>query len=164
MVQVLVLNQDYQAISVCEPERALILVLGQKAEMVADQADRKFRSVKEDFHFPSIIRLYQYVQFPYKKVALTRENIYRRDGGRCVYCGSRHALTLDHLVPRSKGGRSSWDNLLTACRKCNAQKGDLTPEEAGLELTIRPFRPSFIMYLSRFSGKVYEEWKPYLFW
>lgn len=164
MAQVLVLNQDYQAISVCDPERAIILVLGQKAEMVADLADRKIRSVRRDFDFPSVIRLFQYVQFPYKKVSMTRENIYRRDGYECVYCGNKQQLTLDHLVPKSKGGRTSWDNLVTACQRCNAQKADLSLEEAGLTLATHPFRPSFIMYLSRFAGKVHEEWKPYLFW
>ncbi|MEM6348130.1 MAG: HNH endonuclease [Bacteroidota bacterium] len=164
MTQVLVLNQDYQAISVCKAEKALILVLGQKAELINDVADRKFRSVKRDFQFPSIIRLYRYVPLPYRKVALSRENIFRRDGYRCVYCGSKYDLTLDHLIPSSKGGRTSWDNLVTACRDCNSHKGDLSLEDSGLELDFKPFRPSWIMFLRQFAGLVREDWKPYLFY
>ncbi|MFK7925041.1 MAG: HNH endonuclease [Bacteroidia bacterium] len=164
MTQVLVLNQDYQAISVCKAEKALILVIGQKAELINDVADRKFRSVKRDFQFPSIIRLYRYVPIPYRKLALSRENIFRRDGYTCVYCGSKYELTLDHLIPSSKGGRTTWDNLLTACRECNALKGDRHFEEVGLELNSKPFRPSWIMYLRQFTGLVREDWKPYLFY
>jgi len=163
MAKVLVLNQDYQAISLCEPNRALILVMLKKAELISDVSDRKFRSINQEFRFPSIIRLYAYVHVPYKKVAMTRHNIFKRDGNQCVYCGHTDNLTLDHIIPRAKGGRSTWDNLVTACQRCNSQKGDRTPEEAGLAMRFTPFRPSFIMYLSRFSSRVNEDWKPYLF-
>lgn len=161
-MQVLVLNQDYQAISLCDPERALVLVMLRKAEMITDVPERRFRSVSEEFSFPSIIRLYRYVKLPFKKVSLSRQNIFKRDGNRCVYCGSRERLTVDHVVPRAQGGRTVWNNLVTACYKCNSQKGDLTPEQAGMPLAYQPFRPSFIMYLSKYSGKVKEDWKPYL--
>ncbi len=163
MAKVLVLNQDYQAISLCEPNRALVLVLLKKAELISDVSHRKFRSIDQEFCFPSIIRLFAYVNVPYKKVAMTRHNIFKRDGNQCVYCGKKDNLTLDHIHPRAKGGRSTWDNLVTACQKCNSLKGDQTPEEAGLTMRFIPFRPSFIMYLSRFSSRVNEDWKPYLF-
>ncbi|NDA64079.1 MAG: HNH endonuclease, partial [Chitinophagia bacterium] len=80
----------------------------------------------------------------------------------CLYCGSRHQLSIDHVIPRSRGGNDSWENLATACQKCNAKKGDMTPEEAGMSMRIRPFRPSYIMFLRDFSGNVKEEWRPYL--
>jgi len=163
MAHVLVLNQDYQAISLCEPQRALVLVMLDKAELVSDMGGRKFRSVNREFKYPSIIRLYTYVNVPYKKVAMTRHNIFKRDGNQCVYCGSKERLTLDHVVPKAKGGTTNWFNLVTACYKCNSRKGNMTPEQAGLTLTYLPFRPSFIMYLSRFSSRVNEDWKPYLF-
>ena len=105
MAQVLVLNQDYQAISLCAPERAIVLVLMKKAELVSDVTSQKMRSVKQEFKFPSVIRLHQFVYLPFKKVALTRENVFKRDGHECVYCGSTKNLTLDHLVPRAQGGR-----------------------------------------------------------
>lgn len=160
--KVLVLNQDYQAISICSPERAFILVFLKKAEMVSNVKARVLRTVGDAYDFPSIIRLHRYVNLPYKKVALSRHNIFKRDGYKCVYCGSRENLTLDHVVPRSRGGRDSWHNLVTACQKCNTYKGDRTPEEADMELANPPYRPSFIMYLRDFAGKVQEEWKPYL--
>ncbi|MEZ4829932.1 MAG: HNH endonuclease [Bacteroidia bacterium] len=163
MTQVLVLNQDYQAISVCDTERAIVLMLLQKAELVAEIAEKRLRSVNREFTFPSVIRLSSFVRIPYRQVALTRENIFRRDGHACVYCGSRKQLTLDHVVPRAKGGRTHWHNLVTACIRCNAEKGDLSLEESGLTLSFTPFRPSFIMYLSRFAGKVNEDWKPFLY-
>jgi 5-methylcytosine-specific restriction endonuclease McrA len=160
---VLVLNQDYQAIGVCSVERAFVLVLLQKAELLSDNPKRQLKSVQQDFRFPSIIRLYRYVHIPYKRVNLSRHNIFKRDRNRCVYCGTKDSLTIDHVVPRSQGGRDSWHNLVTACQKCNAKKGNMTPEEAGMELRHKPFRPSFVMFLSNFAGDIREDWKPYLY-
>lgn len=160
---VLVLNQDYQAIGICSVERAFVLILLKKAEMLKHHPQRRLRSVRQDFSMPSIIRLQSYIHLPYKRVNLSRHNVFRRDRNRCVYCGSREALTIDHVVPRSMGGRDAWDNLVTACQRCNARKGSMTPEEAGMTLTYQPFRPSFVMFLSNFAGEIQEEWKPYLY-
>lgn len=160
--KVLVLNQDYQAISVCSAERAFVLVLLNKAELVSELAAMQLRSVGSSFQYPSIIRLFRYVHIPYKKVSLSRQNIYKRDGNRCQYCGGRDYLTLDHVLPKSRGGKDTWTNLVTACQKCNTVKGDRTPAEADMTLRMKPYRPSFIMYLRDFSGNVHEAWKPYL--
>jgi 5-methylcytosine-specific restriction endonuclease McrA len=160
---VLVLNQDYQAIGICSAERAFVLVFLQKAEMLVDNPDLRLKSISREFSFPSIIRLHRYIRIPYKSVNLSRHNVFRRDNNRCVYCNSKDALTIDHVVPRSMGGRDSWDNLVTACQKCNAKKGNMTPEEAGMEMRHKPFRPSFVMYLSHFSGNLQDAWKPYLY-
>ena len=160
---VLVLNQNYQAIGVCSAERAFVLVYLSKAEMLSDVTSQRIRSVRSEFKYPSIIRLYCYVSIPYKKVNLSRQNIFKRDRSRCVYCGTREHLTIDHVVPRAKGGRDTWDNLVTACQKCNSKKGNMTPEQAGMEMMYRPFRPSFVMFLSNFAGNIREDWKPYLY-
>lgn len=160
---VLVLNQDYQAIGICSVERAFILIMLQKAEMLSDHPSRKLRTIQSEFKFPSIIRLYRYINLPYKRVNLSRHNIFKRDRNRCVYCGSKEALTIDHVVPKSAGGKDSWDNLVTACQKCNAKKGSLSLEQAGMELGHEPFRPSFVMFLSNFAGDIREDWKPYLY-
>jgi 5-methylcytosine-specific restriction endonuclease McrA len=95
-------------------------------------------------------------------VVLSRQNIFKRDGQKCQYCGSAKSLTLDHVIPKSRGGKSSWQNLVAACNKCNSVKGDKTPEEAGMLLKNRPFKPSYIMFVRNFSGLTSEQWLKYL--
>jgi hypothetical protein len=160
--KVLVLNQDYTALTICSVPKAFLLVYLKKADLVADSATEKLRSISESFPMPSVIRLHKYVYLPYRGVMLTRQNIFRRDGHRCQYCGTTEELTLDHVQPKSRGGRSSWDNLTTACKRCNSRKGDYTPEEANMPLRQRPFKPSFIMFLRDYSGTMDESWLPFL--
>lgn len=160
--KVLILNQDYQALAVCSIQKAFVLMYLNKAELVEEHPQRKLRTVSDNYPFPSIIRLFRYVQRPYRGVMLTRQNVFRRDSGSCLYCGSKSDLTIDHVLPKSRGGRSTWDNLATACRTCNARKGDLTPEEAEMPLSRAPFKPSFVMFLRDFSGNIQEDWLPYL--
>ncbi|MEM6263033.1 MAG: HNH endonuclease [Bacteroidota bacterium] len=161
--KVLVLNQNYQAIGVCAVERAFGLIFLQKAEMLSEVPGERLRTVNREFEFPSIIRLYRYISLPYKQVNLSRTNIFKRDNYSCLYCNSKENLTIDHVIPRSQGGRDTWENLATACQKCNSKKGNMTPEEAGMEMRHQPFRPSFVMFLGNFSGKVRDDWKPYLY-
>ena len=160
--KVLVLNQDYQAVGICSAQRAFVLVWLRKAEMLHDYAGSALRSVSRQFKYPSVIRLNEYVRLPYRQVSLSRSNIFRRDGNRCMYCGSTTNLTLDHVVPRSQGGKDSWTNLTTACQDCNTMKGSRTPEEAGMVLRQQPFKPSFILYIRDYTGRVNEQWLPYL--
>jgi 5-methylcytosine-specific restriction endonuclease McrA len=160
--QVLVLNADFTAISVCTIPKAFLLVYLNKAEMV-EEADSYFiRTISSIYASPSIIKLNKYVNVPYKSVLLNRTNIYKRDDHSCVYCGTQKDLTLDHVVPKSKGGKTSWENLVTACRKCNATKGHLTPEEAGMPLTKKPYRPSFVVFVSKYAAHKEDKWLPYL--
>lgn len=160
---VLVLNQDYQALSVCSVERAMVLVWLRKAEMVEVRDDRALRSVRARFPWPSVVRLKGYVRVPYRRVLLTRRNVLRRDGHRCQYCGATDRLTLDHVLPRSRGGPDTWENLVAACVPCNNRKGNKTPDEAGMALARPPFRPSHVMYMRDFLGQDQDDWKPYLF-
>lgn len=161
--KVLVLNQDYSALSVCSVYKAFILLFRQKAEIVAEVETLTFSSMTRQYPMPSIIRLNRYVNLPYRSgVMLSRQNIFKRDNGQCQYCGTTKDLTLDHVMPRSRGGKSTWDNLTTACKSCNSKKGDFTPEEANLMLRNRPFKPSFVMFLRDFSGKVSDDWMLYL--
>ena len=104
-----------------------------------------------------------YVRVPYRTVLLTRRNLLRRDAHTCQYCGAAERLTLDHVLPRSRGGTDAWDNLVAACTRCNSRKGNRTPEEAGMPLARAPFRPSHVMYMRDFLGETEEAWKPYLF-
>lgn len=122
------------------------------------------RSPSVTLPFPSIIRLENYVRVHYKRVMLSRKNILRRDNHKCQYCGrSDLPLTIDHVIPKSKGGQDTWENLVAACIKCNNKKGDRTLEEANMKLIRKPFRPSHIMFLKNFVGQVDERWKPYLY-
>ena len=160
---VLVLNQDYRALAVCGVERAVVLVLLHKAELVAAQADRALRSARAAHAWPSVVRLKQYVHVPYRRILLTRRNVIRRDGNRCQYCGSRERLTLDHVHPRSRGGPDTWENLVAACVPCNNRKGSRTPEEASMTLRRPPFRPSHVMFLRDYVGTLEDSWKPFLY-
>ena len=160
--KVLILNADYRALSVCTLYKAFLLVFLGKAETVSILKDAAIRTVDKTFDAPSIIRLHRYVSMPYKGVMLSRQNIFKRDGNKCVYCGDTRNLTLDHVVPRSKGGQSSWDNLVAACKSCNSKKGDYLPEEAEMPLPYAPYKPSFVMFLRDFSRVDDENWYSYL--
>ena len=160
--KVLILNADYSALSLCSVPKAFLLVYLDKAELVAESDKEKLRTVSSTYPLPSVIRLHRYVHLPFKGVMLNRQNVFRRDGHRCQYCGTPEDLTLDHVMPRSRGGKTNWDNLTTACRRCNSKKGDNSPEEARLHLRQKPFKPSFIMFLRDFAGTLEENWVPFL--
>jgi len=160
---VLVLNQDYQALSICSVERAVVLLFQHKAEMVAPRDGLVLRSPSTTFPWPSVIRLKRYISLPYRKVALSRKNVMRRDAFQCQYCGARDKLTIDHVFPRSRGGKDTWENLVTACIPCNTRKGNRTPEEANMPLKRRPFRPSYVMFIRDSVHEVEDAWKPFLF-
>jgi hypothetical protein len=160
--KVLVLNQDYSAFTICSVPKAFLLVYLKKADLIAESETEKLRSISETFPMPSVIRLHKYVYLPYRGVMLTRQNIFKRDNHQCQYCGTADDLTLDHVMPKSRGGRTSWDNLVTACKRCNSRKGDFTPDEAGLFLPQKPYKPSFVMFLRDFSGTVDTSWLPFL--
>ncbi len=160
--KVLILNQDYSAMGICSASKAFLLVYLEKAELVAASTSHSLRTVSSSFPMPTVIRLNRYVTIPYKGIVMTRQNIFKRDGHRCVYCNTSEDLTLDHVQPKSRGGRTSWDNLVTACRRCNAKKGDYALEETGLKIKHRPFKPSFVMFLRDYSGSAEESWMPYL--
>jgi hypothetical protein len=160
--RVLVLNQDYSPMTVCSVERAFLLIYLEKAELLNALKEKALRSVNATYPFPSVIKINRYVNMPYMGVVLTRQNIFRRDGHTCQYCGTHKDLTLDHLVPRSKGGKSTWNNLVTACRRCNARKGDYFIDQIDMKLKNMPHKPSYVMFLMDSSGHLQEEWKPYL--
>ncbi len=135
-----------------------------KAEIVIDDNRKKLRAISQSFPWPSIIRLSKFVQVPYKKVILTRKNILRRDQYKCGYCGRGDLpLTVDHIIPKAKGGIDAWENLVCACTFCNNKKGDHTPVEANMTLHHKPFKPSHIMFIKNVVGRLDESWKPYLY-
>ncbi|GIV37796.1 MAG: HNH endonuclease [Cyclobacteriaceae bacterium] len=160
--RVLVLNQDYSPLMVCSVQRAFLLVYLNKSELVRSANGHRLHSVSQSFPMPSVIRLHRYVRAPYKGVALTRQNVFKRDNFECQYCGTKRDLTLDHIIPTSKGGQHTWLNLVTACKSCNARKGDYTPEEAGMLLRKKPHRPTYALFLREFAGHEGNEWDEFL--
>ncbi|WP_420580650.1 HNH endonuclease [Reichenbachiella sp.] len=160
--KVLVLNQDYSPLTVCTVQRAFLLVFLEKADLLEADQNEKLHSVSNTYPMPAVIKIKNYIHVPYRGVVLTRQNIFKRDHGQCQYCGTDSYLTLDHLIPRSKGGRSTWTNLVTACQSCNAKKGNHSLEEVGLVLKRPPYKPSYIMFLRNNLGAMKKEWASYL--
>jgi 5-methylcytosine-specific restriction endonuclease McrA len=151
-------------LSVCNVRKAFVLLWLGKAEMVAARSNSVLRTVRSAFPYPSIVRLSLYIHVPYKKVELSRKNILRRDNHHCVYCNkSTPPLTVDHVIPKSRNGGESWENLVCACVRCNNRKGNRTPEEANMKLRVKPFRPNHVTFIRNVVGTVESEWEPYLF-
>ncbi len=162
--KVLTLNQNYEPMSVINVRKAIVLLYLGKAELIAAKDGLELHSVTMTMAFPSIVRLAVYVRVPFKKIILSRKNILRRDGHRCLYCGRGDVpLTVDHVLPLSRGGEETWENLVSACVKCNNKKGDRTPEEAHMLVRRRPMRPNHVTFISHFVGTLDDRWKPYLF-
>lgn len=143
MSQVLVLNYDYTPLNVTSFQRGFILVDKGKAEIVKSD-DNPIVSGYKNYVRPVIIRLLRYIKHFTRTLRANRNRIYKRDGHQCVYCGSRRELTLDHVIPKSRGGSNSWTNLVTSCQKCNLKKADRTPEEARMKMTQKPFAPTLV--------------------
>ena len=161
---VLMLNQNYEPLTVCSARRAIVLLFQGKAEMIEPADGLRIRTVRRDYALPSVVRLWRYRRVPYKRIVLTRKNIITRDGHRCQYCGvTRGPMTVDHVIPKTKGGGDSWDNMVCACVRCNNKKGDRTPEEAGMHLLRVPTRPTPITFIQRHVGVPDRRWRPYLF-
>lgn len=160
---VLVLNGNYAPINICSTKRAMGLILVGKANLILDGRG-VVRTVNQSFPKPSIIRLHRMVKRPRPKVKLTKKEIFRRDGHRCQYCGSRTLpLTVDHVLPQHMGGRSTWENLVTACARCNHRKGGQTLKQSGLTLRKAPAKPpGTATYLFRKYLNQYQDWKPFV--
>ncbi len=161
---VLVLNQNYEPLSVCSIKRAIIMMYLGKAELIERFDGKRVRSVSQSIPVPSVVRLILYIRRPRKRVLLSRKNIIKRDGHRCQYCGTTNSsMTVDHIIPKKHGGKETWENLVCACLKCNNRKGDRTPEQARMHLLRAPRRPDHLTYIQRFAGINDVRWRRYLF-
>ena len=166
MESALLLNATYEPLSVVSWKKAITLVLLGKAEMLEPQT-KPVHSATRSFQLPSVLRLLQRVRVPRRTVQFTRSNVYRRDGFRCQYCDTKFSagkLTFDHVFPRSRGGQTSWDNIVTSCEPCNRIKGDRTPTEAKMPLPKQPKEPKWWPF-STGAWDVADHpdgWKPYM--
>lgn len=158
----LVLNAGYEPMSIVSYKRAVILVLTGKATVLASDPTARVRSAALDVASPTVVLLRRYVRPPSgRSVALSRRGVLRRDDWACAYCGGR-ANTVDHVLPRSRGGGNSWANLVACCRACNSAKGSRTPEEMGWRLRVVPKAPRASRYWLRDVDSPAPDWLPYL--
>jgi 5-methylcytosine-specific restriction endonuclease McrA len=153
VMNILVLNADFQPLNVTTFRRAFTLVYRGKAEIVEYDEENPVETDRIKYKRPLIIRMVRYVYIPFKKVPLGKNNIFRRDGHTCMYCPSKVNLTLDHVIPKSRGGGNSWENLVTCCKKCNSKKDNKTPDEAGMKLRFEPYKPTFQQFIVGITGK-----------
>lgn len=143
MSHVLVLNYDFTPLNVTSVKRGFVLVDKGKAEIVKSD-ECPIVSGYKTYVRPVIIRLLRYITHYTRQLRANRNRIYKRDNYECVYCGSTRHLTLDHVIPKSRGGRNDWNNLVTSCQKCNLKKADRTPEEAKMKMRQKPYAPSLV--------------------
>ncbi len=160
---VLLLNQNYEPLSVCNVKRAVTLIFLGKAEMV-EKNSGWIHSVSMELPIPSVVRLSRHIKVPPKRILLNRKNLMIRDNYTCQYCGRKTMpLTIDHVIPKHFGGKDTWENLVVACQTCNHLKANRTPEQAGMELIQQPKKPHYFFYLQKVIGPKDESWKRYLF-
>jgi 5-methylcytosine-specific restriction endonuclease McrA len=160
---VLLLNQNYEPLSVCKARRALVLMLSRKAEPLENYSGVA-RTVRTAFRLPSVLRLNYYVRVRRREVPLTKRNVLRRDGGVCQYCGRRGmVMTTDHVIPRALNGTDTWENLVCACTDCNSRKGSRTPAQARMALCRKPKMPHYFTFAIANLGEVPDGWRQYLF-
>ena len=163
MQQVLVLNASYEPLNVCSVRRAHVLVWKGKAEVI-EELPLRLHAASDTYPWPHVIRLVRYVRVPRAlKRTISRRVLFARDSWQCVYCGTAGGrLTLDHVVPRSRGGESSWENVVTSCSPCNLRKGDRLLEEAAMTLPVPPRPPAPVLFIRLAAPEIPQRWLIYL--
>jgi 5-methylcytosine-specific restriction endonuclease McrA len=161
---VLVLNQNYEPLNVCRVRRAVVLLYHDKAEML-ENGTGFIHTASLDFPLPSVIRLAYMIKRPRPQRKLTRLEVFHRDHYTCQYCGKQtHQLTLDHVIPRYRGGEHIWENVVSACITCNRSKAGKTPNEAGMRLAHKPGPPRSdgFFYIPHRYRQTQSQWQKYL--
>lgn len=161
MSRSLVLNASYEPLSVVSARRAVVLVLDDKAELIHGSA-AVIHSERLSITVPSVVRLRHFVRVPHRHhTTLSRRGVFLRDGGLCQYCG-RRADSIDHIVPRSKGGPHTWENVVAACHRCNSSKRDRMLAETTMRLRCHPAPPASSSWVAATVSNVPEDWTPYI--
>ena len=157
----LVLNASFEPLSVVSARRATVLMLAEKADLVS-ASGQCFRSEHLAVDVPSVVRLRHFVKVPFgRRAALNRRAVFARDGGRCQYCGDA-ADSIDHVVPRARGGPHVWENVVAACRPCNVRKGDRLLAHTSMQLRRPPLAPRESTWVTVAMGMIPSQWEPYL--
>jgi len=161
--RVLLLNQSYEPIMVIGAKRAIILILSEKVDALENYREL-IHSAYLTLPLPSVIKLREYARIQRRNIVLSRKNILKRDNHTCQYCGVHSTrLTIDHIVPRQKGGPDTWENLVTACVPCNTQKGHKSVSEVKMKLKSSPRKPLVIVHFQKNVKQYQKMWRPYLF-
>ncbi len=168
MRQVLLLNSSYEPLGVLGWEAAITGLCNDKF-VVVEEYDQVVRSSSTEMRLPAVIRTKKYVDKPVKDLKFSRVNVYTRDDYECQYCGEHcdtDELTYDHVLPRSRGGRTDWENVVSCCYSCNARKGARTPREARMTLRKQPVRPKAVPQVEfRYHGDdIPQQWRDYVYW
>jgi 5-methylcytosine-specific restriction endonuclease McrA len=162
MRKVLVLNTTYEPLNVCTQRRAVVLLLKDKAEVV-ELSTAAYHSERHSFRLPLVVRLRSYVSVPRAtSKRISRRAVFARDHHRCQYCGSDRHLTVDHVVPRSRGGDDSWENVVAACAPCNLKKGDRPLHTLDMRLVRKPRPPEPFSFVFMYVDEIHDSWRPYL--
>jgi len=160
---VLIVNSSYAPLSVCSAKRAICLCYMEKADTLEVYSEI-VHSPSVSFPLPSVIRMRGYINYQLAGVVLNRKNILVRDKYSCQYCGKKgNMFTLDHIIPKDRGGGNTWENLVTACFDCNSKKRNRTPDEAQMPLIQNPSRPNPFQLFEHYIDSSRQGWKPYLF-
>ena len=159
--KVLLLNSDMSPLSITTIYRGFNLVFKGRAEVVEHDISKPIYTGVGEFKRPKVIKLVEYVSIPYRSIHLSRINVFKRDGFKCLYCGVKKDLTIDHVIPKSRGGLNTWENLVTCCHKCNKKKGQKTPEEANFVMSSKPFKPTHSYYMIKMTSGFNDDWEKY---
>lgn len=164
--RVLVLNASYEPLQLISVRRAVVLLLQEKAELV-EAATQQLRASGFSLDLPLVIRLVRYIKIPRRlRLPCSRRGVLARDRDTCQYCGvqpGRANLTVDHVLPRSQGGQTVWENVVTACRECNHKKGGRTPEQANMELKVKPRQPQYVAFALLGELEDHDVWRKYAY-
>jgi 5-methylcytosine-specific restriction endonuclease McrA len=155
-INILVLNADFQPINMTTFRKGYKLLYNKKAEVVVADSENPVMLYMTSVARPKVIRLLKYIYLPYRKINLNKQNVYKRDGFRCVYCNANDNLTIDHVLPKSRGGKNTWENLVTCCSKCNTKKDNKTPSEANMKMNSKPYAPTFIKLISLSKDEIFS--------
>ena len=164
--RVLVLNASYEPLQIVSTRRAVVLLLQEKAELV-EATEQRLRAQGFSLDVPIVIRLVRYIRIPRRlRLPCSRRGVLTRDRETCQYCGTqpgRGQLTVDHVLPRSRGGLTTWDNVVAACRDCNHRKGGRTPEEANMVLLSKPRQPQYVAFALLGELERHDVWRKYAY-
>ena len=161
--KVLLLNSSYEPMTIVNGRKAILMMLSEKVDSI-EKTEYYINSENLKLILPSVIKLKSYIYLKTKNIPLTRKNIIERDNYTCQYCGKYSKnITIDHIIPKVRNGKDSWENLVSACIKCNLNKGNKLISQTNMKLLKKPGKPSYIYQLQTHANKGNKSWKPYLF-